>query len=145
VELLAQQYYSSLGIPAPRPIFVGDRLWYNSIRKVTVTFFIPFRAQYRYLKKLFLYTTCFLKYVFTGFSITRDNRNRQCHCFHIIYHRCHYLQHYLAFNHCPVIYRWDNKRPFFKIYQVVISPTLLKDWTLGIIIRNHKWDQYLIP
>ncbi|XP_015596658.1 homeobox protein slou isoform X2 [Cephus cinctus] len=27
VELLAQQYYSSLGIPAPRPIFVGDRLW----------------------------------------------------------------------------------------------------------------------
>lgn len=31
VELLAQQYYSSLGIPAPRPIFVGDRLWYKSI------------------------------------------------------------------------------------------------------------------
>ncbi|EFN79395.1 BarH-like 1 homeobox protein, partial [Harpegnathos saltator] len=28
VELLAQQYYSSLGIPAPRPIFVGDRLWF---------------------------------------------------------------------------------------------------------------------
>lgn len=27
VELLAQQYYSSLGIPAPRPIFVEDRLW----------------------------------------------------------------------------------------------------------------------
>ncbi|XP_026673567.1 homeobox protein ceh-19 isoform X2 [Ceratina calcarata] len=26
VELLAQQYYSSLGIPAPRPIFVEDRL-----------------------------------------------------------------------------------------------------------------------
>ncbi|CAL1685766.1 unnamed protein product [Lasius platythorax] len=28
VEILAQQYYSSLGIPAPRPIFVGDRLWF---------------------------------------------------------------------------------------------------------------------
>ncbi|XP_043467241.1 barH-like 1 homeobox protein [Leptopilina heterotoma] len=28
VELLAQQYYSNLGIPAPRPIFVGDRLWF---------------------------------------------------------------------------------------------------------------------
>ncbi|XP_011494450.1 PREDICTED: homeobox protein ceh-1 isoform X2 [Ceratosolen solmsi marchali] len=28
VELLAQQYYSSLGIHAPRPIFVGDRLWF---------------------------------------------------------------------------------------------------------------------
>ncbi|KAG7188746.1 hypothetical protein KM043_008366 [Ampulex compressa] len=28
MELLAQQYYSSLGIPAPRPIFVGDRLWF---------------------------------------------------------------------------------------------------------------------
>ncbi|XP_053621321.1 homeobox protein MSH-A [Plodia interpunctella] len=27
VELLAQQYYSSLGIVAPRPMFVGDRLW----------------------------------------------------------------------------------------------------------------------
>ncbi|GBP37229.1 BarH-like 1 homeobox protein [Eumeta japonica] len=27
VEILAQQYYSSLGIVAPRPIFVGDRLW----------------------------------------------------------------------------------------------------------------------
>ncbi|CAG5097897.1 Similar to BARHL1: BarH-like 1 homeobox protein (Homo sapiens) [Cotesia congregata] len=29
VELFAQQYYSSLGIPAPRPIFVGDRLFFN--------------------------------------------------------------------------------------------------------------------
>ncbi|XP_076754577.1 uncharacterized protein LOC143425560 [Xylocopa sonorina] len=28
VELLAQQYYSSLGIPTPRPIFVEDRLWF---------------------------------------------------------------------------------------------------------------------
>ncbi|XP_034941960.1 barH-like 1 homeobox protein [Chelonus insularis] len=28
VEIFAQQYYSSLGIPAPRPIFVGDRLWF---------------------------------------------------------------------------------------------------------------------
>ncbi|KAJ8687241.1 hypothetical protein QAD02_023035 [Eretmocerus hayati] len=28
VELLAQQYYSSLGIHAPRPIFIGDRLWF---------------------------------------------------------------------------------------------------------------------
>ncbi|KAL7305362.1 hypothetical protein TKK_0002488 [Trichogramma kaykai] len=28
VELLAQQYYSSLGIHAPRPMFVGDRLWF---------------------------------------------------------------------------------------------------------------------
>ncbi|CAG4957931.1 unnamed protein product [Parnassius apollo] len=27
VELLAQQYYSSLGIVTPRPMFVGDRLW----------------------------------------------------------------------------------------------------------------------
>lgn len=29
VELLAQQYYSSMGIMAPRPIFIGDRLWYT--------------------------------------------------------------------------------------------------------------------
>ncbi|KAF9420613.1 hypothetical protein HW555_003160, partial [Spodoptera exigua] len=27
IELLAQQYYSSLGIVSPRPMFVGDRLW----------------------------------------------------------------------------------------------------------------------
>ncbi|KAM3956153.1 lateral muscles scarcer [Aphomia sociella] len=27
VELLAQQYYSSLGVVSPRPMFVGDRLW----------------------------------------------------------------------------------------------------------------------
>ena len=28
LEMLAQQYYSSLGILAPRPLFIGDRLWY---------------------------------------------------------------------------------------------------------------------
>jgi hypothetical protein len=27
LELLAQQYYSSMGVMAPRPIFLGDRLW----------------------------------------------------------------------------------------------------------------------
>ncbi|XP_046404189.1 barH-like 1 homeobox protein isoform X2 [Ischnura elegans] len=27
LEVLAQQYYSSMGILAPRPIFLGDRLW----------------------------------------------------------------------------------------------------------------------
>lgn len=27
IELLAQQYYTSLGIVSPRPMFVGDRLW----------------------------------------------------------------------------------------------------------------------
>ncbi|EEB11470.1 nk homeobox protein, putative [Pediculus humanus corporis] len=27
VEILAQQYYSSLGSFAPRPMFLGDRLW----------------------------------------------------------------------------------------------------------------------
>ncbi|XP_050669288.1 homeobox protein MSH-D [Leptidea sinapis] len=27
VEILAQQYYNSLGIVTPRPMFVGDRLW----------------------------------------------------------------------------------------------------------------------
>ena len=27
LELLAQQYYSNLGLFAPRPMFVGDRLW----------------------------------------------------------------------------------------------------------------------
>nr|XP_026490587.1 homeobox protein GBX-2 [Vanessa tameamea] len=27
VEILAQQYYNSLGIISPRPMFVGDRLW----------------------------------------------------------------------------------------------------------------------
>ncbi|XP_045526942.1 barH-like 2 homeobox protein isoform X2 [Pieris brassicae] len=27
VEIFAQQYYSSLGIVTPRPMFVGDRLW----------------------------------------------------------------------------------------------------------------------
>ncbi|CAH0717157.1 unnamed protein product, partial [Brenthis ino] len=27
VEILAQQYYNSLGIITPRPMFVGDRLW----------------------------------------------------------------------------------------------------------------------
>ncbi|XP_063237901.1 homeobox protein MSX-2-like [Bacillus rossius redtenbacheri] len=28
LEVLAQQYYSSMGVMAPRPIFVGDRLWF---------------------------------------------------------------------------------------------------------------------
>nr|XP_008195161.2 PREDICTED: homeobox protein ceh-30 isoform X1 [Tribolium castaneum] len=28
VELLAQQYYTSMGILTPRPIFLGDRLWF---------------------------------------------------------------------------------------------------------------------
>ncbi|KAK9503845.1 hypothetical protein O3M35_010316 [Rhynocoris fuscipes] len=28
LELLAQQYYSNLGVSAPRPIFIGDRLWF---------------------------------------------------------------------------------------------------------------------
>ena len=27
LELVAQQYYSSLGVLAPRPMFLGDRLW----------------------------------------------------------------------------------------------------------------------
>ena len=27
LELMAQQYYSSLGVFAPRPMFVGDRMW----------------------------------------------------------------------------------------------------------------------
>ncbi|XP_068894010.1 barH-like 1 homeobox protein isoform X2 [Tenebrio molitor] len=29
VELLAQQYYTSMGILTPRPIFLGDRLFFN--------------------------------------------------------------------------------------------------------------------
>ncbi|BES97952.1 Homeobox domain [Nesidiocoris tenuis] len=28
LEILAQQYYSNLGMAAPRPIFIGDRLWF---------------------------------------------------------------------------------------------------------------------
>ncbi|XP_045482384.1 homeobox protein ceh-19-like [Harmonia axyridis] len=28
IEVLAQQYYSSMGILTPRPIFIGDRLWF---------------------------------------------------------------------------------------------------------------------
>ncbi|XP_073971950.1 homeobox protein HMX3-like [Rhodnius prolixus] len=31
LELLAQQYYSNLGVAAPRPIFVGDRLWFFNL------------------------------------------------------------------------------------------------------------------
>merc|ERR1712215_291312 len=27
LELVAQQYYSTLGVLAPRPMFLGDRLW----------------------------------------------------------------------------------------------------------------------
>ena len=27
LELLAQQYYTNLGLFGPRPMFVGDRLW----------------------------------------------------------------------------------------------------------------------
>ena len=27
LELVAQNYYSTLGILAPRPMFIGDRLW----------------------------------------------------------------------------------------------------------------------
>ncbi|XP_013176328.1 PREDICTED: homeobox protein MSH-B [Papilio xuthus] len=38
VELLAQQYYSSLGIMTPRPMFVGDRLWiFNYPNRVPAT------------------------------------------------------------------------------------------------------------
>ncbi|XP_065353667.1 barH-like 1 homeobox protein [Cloeon dipterum] len=28
LELVAQQYYSALGVAAPRPLFLGDRLWF---------------------------------------------------------------------------------------------------------------------
>ncbi|XP_072387703.1 barH-like 1 homeobox protein [Diabrotica undecimpunctata] len=28
IEILAQQYYNSMGIMTPRPIFLGDRLWF---------------------------------------------------------------------------------------------------------------------
>ncbi|XP_014270670.1 homeobox protein HMX1 [Halyomorpha halys] len=28
LELLAQQYYCNMGVAAPRPIFIGDRLWF---------------------------------------------------------------------------------------------------------------------
>ncbi|CAH0552120.1 unnamed protein product [Brassicogethes aeneus] len=28
IEILAQQYYNSMGILTPRPIFLGDRLWF---------------------------------------------------------------------------------------------------------------------
>ncbi|CAH1117270.1 unnamed protein product, partial [Phaedon cochleariae] len=28
IEVLAQQYYNSMGILTPRPIFLGDRLWF---------------------------------------------------------------------------------------------------------------------
>ncbi|PSN33236.1 hypothetical protein C0J52_24492 [Blattella germanica] len=28
LEILAQQYYNSMGVMAPRPIFLGDRLWF---------------------------------------------------------------------------------------------------------------------
>ncbi|KAJ8955869.1 hypothetical protein NQ318_005417 [Aromia moschata] len=28
IEMLAQQYYNSMGILTPRPIFIGDRLWF---------------------------------------------------------------------------------------------------------------------
>nr|XP_018906604.1 PREDICTED: homeobox protein HMX3-like [Bemisia tabaci] len=31
LEILAQQYYNSLGMPAPRPIFFGDRLWFFNV------------------------------------------------------------------------------------------------------------------
>ncbi|XP_026755380.1 homeobox protein MSH-B [Galleria mellonella] len=47
VELLAQQYYSSLGIVAPRPMFVGDRLWiFNYPNRVPPT------QQHQWMKSL---------------------------------------------------------------------------------------------
>lgn len=32
LELVAQQYYSALGVAAPRPLFLGDRLWYEPMQ-----------------------------------------------------------------------------------------------------------------
>lgn len=49
VELLAQQYYSNLGIPAPRPIFVGDRLWYEIEQSLYILIF-NFQKTYFYYK-----------------------------------------------------------------------------------------------
>lgn len=47
IELLAQQYYSSLGIVSPRPMFVGDRLWvFNYPNR------IPATQQQQWLKSL---------------------------------------------------------------------------------------------
>uniref|UniRef100_A0A1B6DCW8 Homeobox domain-containing protein n=1 Tax=Clastoptera arizonana TaxID=38151 RepID=A0A1B6DCW8_9HEMI len=36
LELLAQQYYSSMGVIAPRPIFLGDRLWFFNCPNMSV-------------------------------------------------------------------------------------------------------------
>lgn len=47
VEVLAQQYYSSLGVVSPRPMFVGDRLWiFNYPNR------IPPTQQQQWLKSL---------------------------------------------------------------------------------------------
>ena len=35
LELLAQQYYTNLGLFGPRPMFVGDRLWYYEVTYIT--------------------------------------------------------------------------------------------------------------
>ncbi|KAF2893878.1 hypothetical protein ILUMI_12296 [Ignelater luminosus] len=35
VEVLAQQYYSSMGFLVPRPIFLGDRLWFFNCQNST--------------------------------------------------------------------------------------------------------------
>ncbi|TRY69393.1 hypothetical protein TCAL_02188 [Tigriopus californicus] len=42
LEVLAQQYYSNLGVFAPRPIFVGDRLWLFNTPNGTP---VPFPSQ----------------------------------------------------------------------------------------------------
>ena len=38
LELVAQQYYSTLGVLAPRPMFLGDRLWWVIMTNTNIAF-----------------------------------------------------------------------------------------------------------
>jgi len=47
LEMLAQQYYSSMGVMAPRPIFLGDRLWWVTLpSKAQWSLYVPHSGHY---------------------------------------------------------------------------------------------------
>ncbi|XP_059485233.1 homeobox protein MSX-3 [Neocloeon triangulifer] len=41
LELVAQQYYTALGVAAPRPLFLGDRLWFFNYPPVPSGTYLP--------------------------------------------------------------------------------------------------------
>lgn len=102
VELLAQQYYSSLGIPAPRPIFVGDRLW---------------QVLLLLLKKILTSNFSRNNFIFLGFSIAQDKHKQQLLKFYLhTWATCLFHQVYQWSSLCQAIFQQELKTQSFETY-----------------------------